>query len=119
MSRLIDELLPPDTPAITRWRLTVAGCVALLMAQAAASYGLFSWAGVPGFASRASFEEMSISMIEERIYDAKRLWCAVSEDPNRASSRRFYSGEISRMHLKYYKLTGIRMDIPTCDEVGP
>lgn len=119
MSKIIEELFPPGIPEVARWRLVVAGSIVVLGLQAAAAYGAFAWAGIPGFASKAGFDELKITLLEERIYDTKRLWCQVSQEQGRGESRRFYSGELSRMHLRYYKLTGVRMDVPTCEEVGP
>jgi hypothetical protein len=118
MSKLLENLLPPDTPPVAKWRLVIAGCILALVIQAAAAWGMFSWAGVPGFVLKSSFEEMMLISMEERIYNTKRLWCTASKDDSRGESRRFYAGELNRMHLKYYRFTGIRMDIPTCDEVG-
>lgn len=119
MSKLLEQLLPPDVPEITRWRLVIAGSIVALGVQAAAAYGAFAWAGVPGFASKSSFEALSLTLLEERIYDTKRLWCSVLDDDRRWESRRFYSAELTKMHLKYYQLTGTKMDVPSCQEVGP
>lgn len=119
MSKIINELLPPDLPSITRWRLVIAGSIVALGVQAGAAYGAFAWAGIPGFASKSSFDEVRLSLLEERIYSTKRLWCQTLQDTTKGESRRFYNFELARMHLKYYQITGTRMDVPSCEEVGP
>lgn len=63
---------------------------------------------------RSEVKTMQLDALEQRIYDTQRLWCSAPT----ADSKRFYRGEIARMHRNYFMFTGVTVDVPTCKELG-
>lgn len=121
MKDLLKELVPPELPVVARYRLAISGAVLGLMISAGAGWGLFATFGIPGFAYasdlnnlKSDVRSIKMDLLEERIYNAQRLWCSTETQ----ESKRFYSQQISTMHRQYYAETGITISIPTCAEFG-
>lgn len=122
MKELLKELAPPNLPAVARYRLAVFGTLLGLITSAAASWGLFAAFGIPGFAYasdlnnlKSDVKSIKMDLLEERIYNAQRLWCGTQT----RESKQFYARQISTMHRQYYEQTGgIALQIPTCSEIG-
>jgi hypothetical protein len=121
MKEVLKELIPPDVPVITRYRIAISSTLLGLLWITAAAWGIFAALGIPGFAYasdviklRADVNSIKLDLLEERIYNAKRLWCATGT----MESKRFYQQQITSMHRDYYQQTGIAINIPTCSEIG-
>lgn len=132
MKDLLRELLPPGLPPLVRWRVLLFISIVWLSVMAWGGYGALQWVGFPGFAMSSELhaqvqsitQEMSsmkaevtgikTGLLEQRIYDAQRLYCST----NTPEARRFYAGQVASMHREYFVVTGVSINIPTCKEVA-
>jgi hypothetical protein len=133
MKDAMKELFPPDVPPVMKWRFAhfLLGIITMLFMFWA--IGAFAFFGFPGFA-RASdlatkveiatsqitsinqeIRALKTDQLEQRIYDTERLKCSSVT----AESRRYYSGQVSKMIRDYHSITtGIVFNLPTCAELG-
>lgn len=113
MKEVFQELLPPDLPAVARYRLAVFLTLVFLMGSS-----LIGWRDFARAADvqtlRTEVKNIQLDLLEQRIYDTQRLWCGT----NTAESRRFYRKQIDEMHRTYFAYTGITVNVPTCSELG-
>lgn len=127
------ELMPPDLPVTTRYRLIVAAVLFLTIVMVLAGYGVFKSLGYSGFAQAADLKErvdsvtadvagvkldvkdIKVTLLERAILDARRLQCQSTTD----ESERFYAGQVAQMHRQYYELTGLLFGIPACKKITP
>jgi len=113
MKEVLEELLPPGLPRIARYRLAVFLVLVFLIISTGYAWQTFARASEVE-KLRTEVRSIQLDLLEQRIYDTQRLWCAT----NTPESRRFYSKQISEMHRNYYIFTGIQVNVPTCDQLG-
>ena len=118
-------MLPPrddSSPRVWRWRLTIAGLVALLLLTSAGHIAMACGyiPGWSGFALAAEVREvddklssMQRALIEERILKMRERQCrAISNDNEMA--RRFAAERMSELQREYRQMFGYAYDAPPC-----
>lgn len=135
MNKIVEELLPPDLPRVTRYRLAVTVSILVLMILSLIGFVGLPFLGLTRFARAGELDEhtkdvtiliesierklkdIRIDLLEQRMYDAKKESCQF-KTPDTSQALRFYSRQIAVMHREYYETTKRNFQIPTCEEVG-
>lgn len=100
------------------WRMAVAMSILFLLAQVAASYGLFRFAGIDGFAQarditdiRARTTEIQDRLLVKSIVDVRIQQCT-------ASSKRWFTDRLRDLMDEYYAANKRNFDLPTCEALN-
>lgn len=100
------------------WRMAVAMSILFLLAQVAASYGLFRFAGVDGFAQarditdiRTRTSDIQDRLLQKSIIDVRIQQCT-------ATSKRFFSDRLRELTDEYYATNKRSFDLPTCEALN-
>lgn len=130
LKELFQELLPPGTPPITRWRLVVAGLLLASFVHVLWACGGFERWGLIGFARaddvdkklapvtaevkhlQGTVKEIQLQQLEQNIFDSKRSECTSTD----VDARRFFATRTLTLARTYYELSGTQVTIPPCPD---
>lgn len=125
---ILQELFPPGTSRIARWRLAVFGALSFVFFHVAWACGFLTQFGLIGFAKAeeitavthnveslsAALDEVKIQLLEQSIFEAKDSECTATD----SRSVRFFQERVIEKAREYRKISGIDFDIPPCRNSG-
>lgn len=111
MKELLKELVPPDLPAVARWRMAIfLACSVSLIFMV---WSISPW----GFVRASDFQkgmstvqEVRLAQVEQNLFEAKESECS----SDNFEARRFFSRRVLTLSREYAMLTGVNMEMPPC-----